>query len=189
MILPPGAEIWRIYRAGGTHPQAWNSFRTWGPHPEARFDHHLPPPRDQQRGILYAARSITTCIAEVFQRTSVVARTEHDPYLASFLTTDALWLLDLRGTWPTIAGASMALNSALDRHRTQAWSRAIYDAYPQAHGLWYASSMHANEPAVCLYERALPLLSPQVRFNMALADPALYLTILTAAEAVGYVVG
>jgi len=46
-----------------------------------------------------------------------------------------------------------------------------------------------NEPALCLFERASPLLSPRVKFNMSLADPALYLTVLTTAEAVGYSLG
>src|SRR6185437_13299293 len=96
-ILPPGTEIWRIYRTTGDHPQHWREFRTWGPHHEARFDHHLPPPREQDRGILYGARAITTCVAEAFQRTGVVARRENDPDLVCFKVTDALWLLDLRG--------------------------------------------------------------------------------------------
>lgn len=188
-ILPPGSEIWRVYRAGGSHPQKWGQFRTWGPHPETRFDHHLPPARDQERGVLYGASAIVTCVAEAFQRTGVVARTENDPYLAAFAPTEALWLLDLRGTWPTLAGASMALNSALDRARTQAWSRAIYAGYPRAHGLWYASSMHANEPAVLFYERASPFLPPRPTFNLPLADPSLYFTLVTAAHTLGYVLG
>jgi len=187
-ILPPGTEIWRIYRTTGDHPQQWREFRTWGPHHEARFDHHLPPPREQDRGILYGARAITTCVAEAFQRTGVVARRENDPDLVCFKVTDVLWLLDLRGIWPTIAGASMALNSALDRERTQAWSRAIYAAYPNAHGLWYASSMHANEPAVALFERAMPLLASLPEFNLPLADPSLNLTLVTASHAVGYAI-
>lgn len=82
----------------------------------------------------------------------------------------------------------MALNTG-DRAIARAWSRAIYDAYPQAHGLWYASSMRAKEPAVCLCEMASPLPSSHVKFNMSLAGPALYLTVLAATEADGYAVG
>lgn len=103
--------------------------------------------------------------------------------------TEPVWLVDLRGTWPTIVGASMALNSAVDRERTQSWSRVIYEAYPSAHGLWYASSMHANEPAILLYERAEPLLARHSTFNVSIADPALYFTLLAAAHAIGYILG
>lgn len=186
-ILAPGTSIWRIYRAEGAHPQAWNTFRTWGPVRAARFDHHERPSHEQERGVLYAAAAFTTCVAEVFQLIGIIARHEDAPYAASFTVTDPVWLLDLRGTWPTIAGASMALNSSVDHERTQAWSRAIYEAYPSAHGLWYASAMHANAPSILLYERARPLLAAYPAFNMPLADPALHLTLQTAADGLGYV--
>jgi hypothetical protein len=188
-VMTAGTEVWRIYHASGPHPRAWNSFRTWGPHADARFDHHEPPPREQARGVLYGAMGITTCVAEVFQRTNVVARRENAPYLAAFSPTDDLRLLDLSGTWPTIAGASMALNSALDRERTQAWSRAIYRAYSDAHGLWYPSAMHANQPAVLLYERTREMMPRRPTFNLALADPALHSVVSQAAHAVGYALG
>jgi hypothetical protein len=188
-LLPAGSELWRIYRAGGAHPQSWNGFRSWGPHADARFDHHEPPPREQTRGVLYGALDVVTCVAEVFQRTNVVARSEHAPYLAAFALAGGLRLLDLAGPWPTIAGASMALNSALDRALTQAWSRAVYLAYPDADGLWYPSSMHANRPAVVLYERAAAALPAAPVLNRALADPALDSTVVGAAHAVGYAIG
>jgi hypothetical protein len=188
-LISPGAEIWRIYRAGGNHPQAWNTFRSWGPHPESRFDHHPAAPETGTRGILYGASAITTCVAEAFQRTAVVAVQEYEPHLVCFTVTAELWVLDLRGTWPTRAGASMALHSALDRERTQQSSRAIYEAYPRAHGLWYASAMHANEPAIALYDRAEPYLARQPTFNMPLDDPSLQVALWSAAELLGYVIG
>jgi len=49
--LPPGTLLFRVYFQGGTHPVAWNAFRHSGP-TAARFDHHEPPPRTQERGIL-----------------------------------------------------------------------------------------------------------------------------------------
>ena len=43
------------------------------------------------------------------------------------------------------------------RPRARRWSQAIYAVYADAAGLWYASSMHANAPAVALYERGIHL--------------------------------
>ncbi len=47
----------------------------------------------------------------------------------------------------------MALVSG-PRPRARAWARAIYVAYPEAEGVWYGSSMHANTPCIALFERA-----------------------------------
>ena len=148
-----------MYPTKGLYPQTWNAFRNWGPHSIARFDHHEPPTHAQERAVLYCARSVRTCIAEVFQRTSVVERYANAPFLVSFTTTSPLWLVDLRGPWPTIAAASTEINSSSDRERTQAWARAIYEAYPQAHGICNASSVHANEPSLVLIERAIPFIA------------------------------
>lgn len=40
------------------------------------------------------------------------------------------------------------------------WSRGAYKAYPEILGLYYPSSMYANQPAAALYERAKPLSPP-----------------------------
>ncbi len=184
-VLPSGFELVRLYFRGGVHPTAWNAFRRFGPVATARFDHHLPLPREQERAILYAAVQAATCLAEAFQNTCVIDRHHAQPWLAGLVCAAPLTLLDLTGAWPTLAGASQVIASG-PRPRAQRWSRAIYAAYPHLDGLWYGSSMHANQPAVALYERAGDRLAPVPLYHRALADPLLALEIQTVAALVGY---
>jgi RES domain len=153
----------------------------------ARFDHHLPPPRLQTRGVVYLAESAGTCFAEAFQETRVIDRPRSDPWLVGLELVRSVTLLDLSGQWPTQAGASMVINSG-QRPRAQRWSRAIYDAYPGVEGLHYASSMDANRPAIVLYERAANALPMSPSFHRALADPALAPAIVRAAQRFNYLV-
>lgn len=182
--LTAGTRLCRIYATGGPYPATWNGFRFFGP-THARFDHHDDPPQVQAKGVLYAARGAVTCIAEVFQATRVIDRGRNAPWLVSFEIQRDVVLLDLTGVWPTRAGASMAINSG-QRPRARQWSRAIHAAYHGVDGLLYASSMHANQPAVALYERAQNALPAVPVFNRALADPALRRRLSQAATQVGY---
>jgi hypothetical protein len=184
--LPQGTRLWRIYFGGGAHPVSWNTFRHYGP-TNSRFDHHLLPKGVQDRGILYAAIKGNTAFAEVFQETRVIDRRRGAPFLAGFDLGAPVTLLDLRGKWPTRAKASMAINSG-PRPRARRWSREIYEAYPDIHGLWYASSMDANEPAVALYERAVHAMPLRPVFHQSLADPALTRIVVRAAARFGYLV-
>ncbi|HEX5758794.1 MAG TPA: RES family NAD+ phosphorylase [Thermoanaerobaculia bacterium] len=184
--LPSGTLLWRVYFRGGKHPTLWNGFRAFGPTPGGRFDHHLPPPAGaQRRQILYAARHGSTCLAEVFQDTRVIDRSARDPWLVGFVLGSAVTLLDLTGSWPTRAGASMAMSSGA-RPRAQRWSRAIYETYPALQGLRYPASMHGNRPAVALYERAAPALPPSPAFHRPLLDPALLPILRHVAHDLGY---
>jgi hypothetical protein len=153
-VLPAGTRLWRLHCAAGAHPSRWNEFRAWGP-TGSRFDHQLPPPRAQARQILYGADNPLTCFAECFQDTRTIARTRDRVTLVAFKLKRDVSLLDLTGTWPTRAGASMAINTGT-RVRARKWSVAIYAAYPMIEGLFYCSSMNANRPAVALYERPSP---------------------------------
>ncbi len=171
--LAAGARIWRIYNRGGPYPTAWSAFRRFGPVASARFDHHQPP---AGRGILYGAGdhdAIATCVAESFQEDRTVDRRRLDPWLVCFALKDGASLLSLRGKWPTRAGASTAISSTERRDVVRAWSRSIYEAYPQIGGLLYASSMNSNAPAVALYERIQGALPSFPLFHRPLADPAL----------------
>jgi hypothetical protein len=183
--LPAGHELWRIYLRGGRHPSRWDTFRTWGPAPTARFDHHEPPPREQARGILYAAEDIRTCLAEDFQHQRHVDAAHDQPWLVGFVLAAPVRLPDLMGAWPTRAGASMAINSG-PRPLARRWSRAIFGAYPEAQGLYYASSMYRNAPAVALYERAVNALPARPFFHRPLADPLLLPALADAAAELGY---
>ncbi len=183
--IPAETTLWRVYFRGGKHPMAWNQFRSHGPVAGARFDHHGAQPNQQRRGILYAAVGIPTCLAEVFQATRVIDRHRRDPWLVGFRTASPLELLDLTGNWPTRAGASMSINSG-PRPRAQRWARAIYAAYPAIHGILYASSMNANQPALALFERAASALPPFPRSNRALAEQPLLILLANAAARFDY---
>jgi len=134
---------------------------------------------------LYAAVHGPTCFAEVFQDTRVIDRVAKDPWLAGFALQLSLKLLDLSGSWPTRAGASMAINTG-PRPRAQRWSRAIYEAYSNGQGLHYPSSMHRNSPVIALYERGLPALPPVPIFHRPLRDPALLSVLKQVARDLGY---
>ena len=172
VTLAAGSELWRIYFQGTAYPTHWGSFRHYGPLLSARFDHHLSPSREQERGILYAATAIVTCVAEVFQDKRLIDTHDRLPWLVGFQLRRDVSVLDLTGNWPTAAGTSMLI-SAGRRDRARAWSRAIYDAYPHVEGLRYCSSMYANQPAVALYERAVDSIDPSPIFHRELADPSL----------------
>ena len=185
VVLSAGQELWRIYFQAGSHPAGWEEFRFYGPLYSARFDHHLPPPREQQRGVLYAAQEIATCVAEVFQQKRLVDTRDRQPWLVGFRLRRDVTLLDLTGVWPTAAGASMLINAG-PRDRARAWSRSIYEAYPRVEGVYYCSSMYANRPAVTLYERAATSIDPSPTFHRALADPALLDPLRVIARELGY---
>lgn len=183
-LLVGGTVLYRVYFQAGPHPTRWNQLRHYGP-TLARFDHHELPPRVQQHGILYAARQPVTALAEVFQARRTIDASAGEPWLLGFRLARDLRLLDLTGAWPTRAGASMALSSG-PRPRARRWSRAIYGAYPAAEGLWYPSSMHANAPAVALYERGADALPAAPVLHRALADPILQVVLENAALELGY---
>lgn len=185
-VLPAATRCWRIYFQGGEPPGVWNVFRGYGP-TNARFDHHLPPPRVQDRQVLYAAEHALTCFAEVFQDTRTIDRRWNDPWLVGLELVRPVTLLDLTGPWPTQAGASMAINSG-PRPRARRWSQAIYVAYPTVEGLYYSSSMNANEPALALYERATAALPGRPLFHRGLGDAALAAAIMRAAQRLNYAV-
>lgn len=171
--LRRGTSLWRIYAAGGPHPQRWDEFRAFGP-TNSRFDHHEPPPRAQGVAILYAAsgpHAIRTCVAEYFQETRTIDPRRQDPRLVGFRLTASLALLDLGGTWPTRAGASMNINSG-PRSQARKWSRAVHACYPNVEGLHYCSSMNANEAALALYERARHAMPATPIFHRPLTDLA-----------------
>ena len=189
VTLASGTSVHRIYRRGGAHPTLWNAFRHFGP-TASRFDHHLLDddgrPHEQPRGVIYLARDITTAIAEVFQQERLIDRAEGQPWLVSSELSRDLSLLDLSGTFPLRAGGSMKLVSGPTVH-ARAWSRGFHDAYPDAHGLLYPSSL-TNRPAVVLYERAStpsPFVEPP-RFHRALRDALLMEPLRNAAREIGY---
>lgn len=72
------------------------------------------------------------------------------------------------------------------RSRARLWSQAIHAAFPQIDGLLYASSMHANQPSIALYERAVTAMPARPVFHRQLADPAVLTLLKNACSAVNY---
>jgi RES domain len=186
--LVQGTRLWRMYFRAGRYPSVWYEFRRFGPLSTARFDHHEPDaaghPWAQERAILYAALQGPTCMAEVFQSTRIIDRYARSPWLVAFTTTRDLVLLDLCRTFPTRAGASMAINTG-PRPRAQRWARAFYEAY-EIDGVIYPSSMYGNEPAVALFECSQNALPRTPGFHRALADPALQRRLVATAREIRY---
>ena len=191
--LPAGTTLVRIFFAGGAHPTDWNGFRHFGP-TASRFDHHLPGPKGeadgsvQERGILYAAlgrQAFPTALAEVFQTARTIDRRARDPAVVFFRTSVPLVLLDLGSAFATRIGASMAINTG-PRSRARRWARRLHEAYPEAHGIHYPSSMHANEPAVALFEHAVGALPAAPELLRPLADPRLTRIVRETATTIGY---
>ncbi len=187
--LPAGSLVWRLYFRDGRHPTRWDHFRHAGP-TAARFDHHLGrQPTYQDRAVLYAAADPATCFAEVFQNTRVINRWHKEPWLVAFNTEVRLPLLDLTGSFATRAGASMGLMAG-PRSVSRNWARGFYDAYPATVGLRYPSSMHANQPAMVLTDRAEAAgVTPEhPGLHRALGDPALLSLLKNIARTLGYAV-
>jgi hypothetical protein len=181
--LSAGTELWRVYFRGGDHPSPWCAFREFGP-AGGRFDHHEPPPRPQGRRILYAADTALAALAEVFQDARLVDRHARSPWLVAFRLAADLDLLNLTGTWPERAGCASIGSGPPAGAR--AWSRALHEAFPAIHGLYYVSSTHASAASVALYERAEHAVRPPPTFHRPLADPALRTALKNAARTLGY---
>ncbi len=188
--LEPGTVLARVYFTGGAFPTRWDVFRGFGP-TNARYDHHLPDAggaaTEQDRSVLYAATDARTCLAEVYQHTRRIDRVRDAPWLVIFALRKPLRLLDLTGSYPTRCGASMAINTG-PRARERAWAQQFHDQHDKLHGLFYASSMHANRPAIVLTDRAAKRGAPpqHPQFNRALADDLLLDVLKHAAADLGY---
>jgi hypothetical protein len=173
VILEEGTLLFRVYFQGGDHPGSWDEFRSFGPLVSARFDHHPSPQRDHpDLGILYGAREVKTCVAEVFQQTRNINLRRRNPWLVGFELAHDVRLLDLLGNWPTRMGSSTQISSG--RHSVvRGWSRDIYAAYPELHGVIYGSSMNAYREAVALYERGASALPTRPVLHEPLSHPGL----------------
>lgn len=185
VTLPAQTLLFRVFDASGPHPCSWCAFRTFGPLTTARFDHHLDPPRLQDRGLMYLARSILPCLAEKFQDGRLIDRVRGAPRIVGFRLVRDLNLLDFTGVGATRIGASMAISSG-DRRTARAWGRATYEAFPKLDGILYCSSMAGNSPCIALFERAADAIPIAPDFNRALSEQGLLDGLKNAAQKIGY---
>jgi hypothetical protein len=168
---------------------------------QGRFDHHVPPPGAAvERAILYAAGDGVTARVEAFQGTATIDRVRDAPWLAVLSLRRQIQLLDLRGSWSTRAGASMALSAANEPSSTEAWARAIYEDYLALDGVLYPSSMRGQprDPVpsgvaprlfchnVALFERAASCVVTRPRLHLALDHPGLSAVLGEIAAEYGY---
>lgn len=160
-------------------------FRSYGP--LLRFDHHRgredrEPRNDVERGIYYAAMTLSGCLVEIFGDTGVVDLHRH--HVASPILRRDLRLLDLRRNGAMRAGTKAAIAKVPDRRVSQAWSRHFYetpDTYSDLDGVIYLNA-HNDEDAIALYERASDALECPTERIMTLDDEALRAAVLEAAD-------
>lgn len=111
--LPASSQIIRIFDPTRYQTQAL-TFRCNGP--RARFDHHRAPWRapqdDPDRGIYYAAFTLSGCLVEWFGDTGVIDIQEQ--CVALIEVEQSLQLLDLRGSGAMRAGSVAALAKTAD---------------------------------------------------------------------------
>jgi hypothetical protein len=151
--LPITTQLQRIYDPT-RHGTKALTFRYWGP--ILRFDHQHDNgtgtgATDAERGIYYAAFSLSGCLVEVFGDTGIVEIKGQE--LAFVRLIRPITLLDLRGSGAMLAGSVAALAKIADRELSQAWSRYFYETYPHVEGIIYYNA-HNDEEAVALYEIA-----------------------------------
>ena len=179
--LKKGAYLVRIFDPNPHNTQAL-TFRNYGP--LLRFYHHRAskPAVDQERGVYYAAFTLSSCLVECFGDAGIIEIKGQQ--VASVEVIRPLRLLDLRGSGAMRAGSVAALAKVSDRRLSQEWSRFFYervDLYGKLDGLIFYNA-HNDEEAIALYERASSGLSCPDAEIMALNDPQLRTAIQQAAR-------
>lgn len=182
--INPGVKFLRLFDPTSFGSTAMN-FRAFGP--LARFDHHRHPNQiDSDRGILYAGKTISCCLVEVFGDSRVIEVGNFE--LALLEATRNLLLLDLRGSGAMKAGTVAGVCKDSNRGYSQAWSKYFYENhcfYKEVDGLAFTNA-HNDEDSFALYERAadgltcittLKLSSPALRDEIKLSAAENLLTV------------
>ncbi len=180
-----GSRFVRMY-----DPKQFNAtpvgFRNHGPH--KRFDHQKEgkPAIDPQQGILYAGKTLSGCLVEIFGDTKTVQCGSWE--VVVFEIQKDLSLLDLRGDGAMKAGSVAALCKDSDHSRSQEWSRYFYKntfLYNQIDGLIFGNA-HNDEMALALYERCQGSLNEIS--SIRLAHRSLRYSLRKMASELGFVV-
>jgi hypothetical protein len=183
--LATGTSFLRAFRPTD-HGASATSFRYFGP--LLRFDHQRgqgaldQPSLDRERGIYYAAPTLSGCIVEIFGDIGVIEC--NDWHVAMVQITRDLHLLDLRGRGSMRAGTVAALAKEASRPLTQAWSRCFYEqvaTYTTVDGLVYFNA-HDDETAFALYERCADTFHCPTSSVRRLDHPALRPHLLVIAD-------
>lgn len=178
--------LWRIYSTMD-HPLPWNGLRHWGP-ASSRWDPHPQdgePREHQDRAVHYAATSIVTALAEVFQqhRTIICAPGMR---LVGYRLARGVRMLDANGRWFTRAGASQSVVYG-DPRRTQRWAAAITTTNPDLDGIAYRSKLDPEQTCAALWLPAADALEAAVPvLDLPLDSPDLLGPFADAADRIGY---
>lgn len=188
-MITAGRRLFRIFDSAGRTPIG-NQFKFYGP--RGRFDHHrglglalghtpqkVAEAGDPDRGILYAAETLETCLFEVFQDDLVIKG--GSLALADLTTGRELTVLDFRGTGVSAGthqnGVPSTIDSDGDRCCTQAWARYLYDSsaiYTLVDGFAWTSRF-VKQDAFVFFERANGALT--LGTSQLLTDPDLRSTL------------
>ena len=180
LVLDAGTKVVRIHALGGHHPTAWNALRDFGP-TKSRFDHHVPPPRSQERKIAYLAHgnnAMTAAVAEYFQDGSGAGVRPLDlvagePQITFFELAQPIRLLNLDTGWITRAKGNQAIRTG-PRARSREWARSIYDHHgDKVSGLAFGSSVWGPGRNVAVWETGAHALPVHPLASRPLRDPAL----------------
>ena len=182
-VIPAGTILKRIFDPASHNATAY-SFRYNGP--RGRFDHHSrvngKPADDPNRGIIYAAYTLSCCLVELFGDEDLITIEQHQ--LATIELNKSLKLLDLRGTGAWNAGLNTTIASSDRRKITQEWGKHFYD-YPEDYGNIEGivfSSAKNSEDALALYERAENKIASAKISTQSLKDSAIRKEIFLTAK-------
>ncbi|WP_229119586.1 RES domain-containing protein [Enemella evansiae] len=143
----------RIFKTSGAHALPWNELRSFGPLSLCRWDPMPEPAREYpQHGVMYAASTLATALAEVGQATRTIDIHTGQPAYLIWQPTRPLRLLDLTGRWLIRHQAATALMHG-ERATCRAWARAIHGQWPDLDGILTNSTM-TNDHAVTLFNPA-----------------------------------
>jgi RES domain len=178
-VLAPGLRLVRVHGPG----RRWNAGRDWGPHPEGRFDHHVPPPGSSSgRTVWYASGSLVGAVAESFGKRGFLDPAAGDRIVVARVVA-SIALVDLVGIAPRRFGLTQEIAATTDYRRTQAWARALYDAYPEPVGIRWRGRQ-AGSICVVLTDR-LPKRSLTLDFDALVSDPRVWPRVARAAHRCG----
>jgi hypothetical protein len=175
VVLEPDTALLRIYNPNRAWKPGPVSFNHYGPF--NRFDHHQSGPPDPDRGVLYAARTLSCCLVEVFGDAGVVD--EPACCLVRMILTRQVRILDLCGSGAMQAGTLTAIGAVPDRALTQAWARYFYETpdYKRCDGLRFHGA-HNNEECFVFFERAEDAMAYDPLDIVSLDAPSLYPLVL-----------
>lgn len=165
-------SLWQIANTAGPYPVAFAAMRSYGPLASARFDPHPGPGADSAtERVLYAAETLLTALAERFQHNREFRRSDPSlPMVYGWFPTRELRLLDLSGAGAVTLDASHAI-SGYRKDIARRWARALRQAWPDADGLLYASSM-TGQQCLTLWAPASDSFPPAPKFARGIDAPA-----------------